>query len=176
MFSVELPLATATDPPVSQPQPQPPATIEVQPTAAVSRQRSRILLVEDDALQSRGLSLVLEKAGFEIAAYTTPTQALSSLQLPGPDLVLSDYRLPEGFSGLDLIRQLRQRLNRFVPALLITGDTQADIVQQAARETCAVIHKPCRPDALIAAIHHSLAPPSHPPPQPAQLQPARSDR
>ena len=115
-----------------------------------------ILLVEDDWLQAKALAAILEDAGFEVVSVPDAGKALQVVEPPGPELILSDYRLPEGVSGLTMIRMLRKLLGRVVPAILITGDTQAAIAEDAAREGCAIVHKPYLPRDLIDVINRHL--------------------
>ncbi len=119
----------------------------------------RILLVEDDQLQAMGLSLALQDAGFEVATAPDAARALSLIATVAPDLLLSDYRLPAGVSGVALIRKLRQTLGRSTPAIVITGDTQATIAEEARREGCAIMHKPYSPQTLIRTITRMLTSP-----------------
>ena len=118
--------------------------------------RGRILLVEDDRLQAKALAAILEDAGFEVVSVPDAGKAFQVVEPPGPDLILSDYRLSEGVSGLTMIRMLRKLLGRVVPAILITGDTQAAIAEDAAREGCAIVHKPYLPRDLIDVINRHL--------------------
>jgi len=123
---------------------------------AAPRAAGRILLVEDDQLQAMGLSLTLQEAGFEVTTALDAPRALSLIGTAAPDLLLSDYRLPEGVTGVDLIRTLRRTLERPTPAIVITGDTQAAIAEEARREGCAIVHKPYSPKALIEIITQLL--------------------
>ncbi len=118
--------------------------------------RGHILLVEDDWLQAKALAAILEDAGFEVTSAPDAARALQVVEQPGPDLILSDYRLPEGVSGITLIQMLRKLLLRTVPAILITGDTQATIAEEARQEGCVIVHKPYSPRDLVEAINRHL--------------------
>jgi CheY-like chemotaxis protein len=146
VFSVELPCPDGPDLPDHA----------REPDASRASLQSRILLVEDDWLQAKALAAILEDAGFEVTSVSDAGKALQSVAAPGPDLILSDYRLPEGVSGLTMIRRLRQLLAHAVPAILITGDTQAAIAEEAAGEGCAIVHKPYLPRDLVDAINRHL--------------------
>ena len=77
-------------------------------------------------------------------------QLLNSLIDAGepPDLILADYRLPEGTTGLMVMDMVRRRLSRDVPGILLTGDTSADRLREAAGAQCALLHKPIQPGRL----------------------------
>lgn len=79
----------------------------------------RILLVEDDTLLADSIREGLEKGGFAVDHLNAAEPAVSALSLTHYDLAIVDIGLP-GMSGLDLIRQLRQR-NILVPVLILTA-------------------------------------------------------
>ena len=51
-----------------------------------------------------------------------------------------------------MIAALRAQAGRAIPAILITGDTAPDRLQEAARLGLTVLHKPVSPEALAAAM------------------------
>jgi len=72
--------------------------------------RERLLLVDDDEQACRMLGEVLERQGYEVVRALSVDQALQSIDA-GParfDAILTDLRMP-GSSGLDLVREARQR-------------------------------------------------------------------
>ena len=135
--------------------PWPAALAEDAPADAVADGgRWRVLLVEDDPIQLMALEALLDDAGFVVAAAGEAAEAEGLIDGAGivPDIILSDYRLPGGVSGLQVIAMVRERLGRFIPAILLTGDTQTSIVEQSAGAGCATLHKPYTPTELIEAI------------------------
>ncbi|WP_448188990.1 hybrid sensor histidine kinase/response regulator [Azospirillum sp. sgz301742] len=138
----------------------PPASVAVQPTLELPApmvEGASLLLVEDDPMQAMALASILEGAGFRVAAANDWRSAEWALKCGMPDLIVSDFRLPDGASGLDIIRAARTRYERFIPAILVTGDTQSTIAEEAAMEACAIFHKPYTPQALVEAINRRLA-------------------
>ena len=65
------------------------------------------------------------------------------------DLVLSDIIMPDGITGLDLARSLRDRFPE-LPILLTTGYSSA--VQDAANERFPILPKPYRQSQLAETI------------------------
>jgi len=147
IFTLALPRVCAARPPAGDGEEAP---REVPPSA-------RILLIEDDALQATALTAILTETGFLVSAARDAVSALEAAQPHGPDLIVSDYRLPGGVSGLEAIQRVRRHLGRAVPAILITGDTQASIAEQAWQEACSIVHKPYSPSSLIEVINRRLA-------------------
>lgn len=116
-----------------------------------------ILLVEDDAVIRMALGLMLEGWGYRVVDAGTVTEAFGHLD-DGvePDLVLADYRLPDGATGLMAMDTVRRRLGRDVPGILLTGDTSSDRLREAASAQCALLHKPIQPHSLQAAVREAL--------------------
>ncbi|CAO3360250.1 PAS domain S-box protein [Azospirillum palustre] len=120
-----------------------------------------VMLVEDDAVIRMALVLMLEDWNYRVAEAGSGAEAeqlLGDLIESGqePDLILADYRLPEGTTGLMVMDMVRRRLSRDIPGVLLTGDTSADRLREAAGAQCALLHKPIQPgrlhDALAAAL------------------------
>ncbi|MEI6559754.1 MAG: ATP-binding protein [Rhodospirillaceae bacterium] len=112
---------------------------------------ARILLIEDDPVQSAALASILTNCGHRVTVAHEVAAALGVIPR-GLGLIISDYRLPGGVTGLDGIASIRRACGRPVPALLLTGDTQTAIVTAAAAAGCAILHKPCTPVAVLNAI------------------------
>ena len=79
----------------------------------------RILLVEDDPLISKSLSLSLPFAGFSVAVCESFQSGLAAAQQQVFDLILLDINLPDG-DGFSLCRAIRAR-DAAVPILMLTA-------------------------------------------------------
>jgi len=77
--------------------------------------------------------------------------AAEGRRLETPDLVLTDYQLRSGETGITLVRRLVAR-HPGVPAVLITGDTAPDRLREAAESALPLLHKPVSAEALRALI------------------------
>lgn len=67
-----------------------------------------ILLVEDHPDMLELLKMMLESLGHRVEEAMSLAEALEKASADSFDLLLSDYRLPDG-TGLELMRQLRQQ-------------------------------------------------------------------
>jgi CheY-like chemotaxis protein len=65
-----------------------------------------------------------------------------------PDLILSDYRLRAGETGLESLQRLRAALPRPTPACLMSGDTDPELIQACRDAGIPLLHKPVRPAKL----------------------------
>ena len=70
---------------------------------------------------------LLRSWGFRVIAAASCDDALKQLVQAGqrPDVIVSDYRLPKGTTGIDAIEGLRSAFE--IPALLISGDSNAPL-------------------------------------------------
>ncbi|MFC3890631.1 response regulator [Lentzea rhizosphaerae] len=73
----------------------------------------RTVLAEDGALLREGLSALLERFGFEVVAAVGDAEALvAAVTEHDPDLVVTDIRMPPGFSDEGLRATVRLRQDR----------------------------------------------------------------
>ncbi|WP_188260018.1 PAS domain S-box protein [Azospirillum tabaci] len=116
-----------------------------------------VLLVEDDAVIRMALALMLDGWGYRVTEAGSVAEALEMVDgTLVPDLVLTDYRLPDGDTGLMLMDTLRRRFGPDLPGVLLTGDTSSDRLREAAGAQCALLHKPIQPDDLRRTVRASL--------------------
>jgi DNA-binding NarL/FixJ family response regulator len=70
----------------------------------------RVVIGEDEALLRRGLELMLGDAGFEVAAVAADASELEeAVAAHRPDLVVTDIRMPPGYTDEGLLAALRIR-------------------------------------------------------------------
>jgi CheY-like chemotaxis protein len=119
----------------------------------------RILLVDDNPLILRVLSLVLQEVGFEVVPADSGEAALALARLDPPDLLVVDQEMP-GMKGADLLRALRfsgdPRLAA-IPGLGISAHADAEGPLRAAGAS-AFLRKPVEEEALLEAVLLALAP------------------
>ncbi len=120
--------------------------------------RGFIVIIDDDeAIQSAMVSL-LTNWGHRVLAGPSGQAVIGPLaQSPQrPDLIISDYRLSNQETGIEVIRRLRAEYNADIPAMLITGETRPEQLQEAHRSGFLVLHKPVPNSQLRAAIGNLL--------------------
>jgi PAS domain S-box-containing protein len=124
---------------------------------AAPPRRLSLLLVEDDALVRAGLELTLREWGHEVVAAATASQAVEAIRARGepPDMVLADYRLGGGETGLGAIAAVRRAVGGRgprIPAVVLTGETGREALATIHAAGHAVLSKPVTADALRAAL------------------------
>ena len=115
-----------------------------------------ILVIEDDKVQADALNAIFTGYGYSVVVAYDADTAVMAAQTRTPDLIVSDYRLPGNNTGVDTVVSIRQRHNRSIPAIIVTGDTQAKITIEAASACCDILIKPFTPAALMASIARTL--------------------
>lgn len=125
----------------SPPAPAPLAEVAAVPAPAPLRGR-RALVVENDAAMRDAYALLLRRWEMEVATADGTATALAALAGLSPEVIVSDYRLDGGETGIQAVAALRRRLGRRVPALLVTAETDAGLGAQAARLGAALLQKP----------------------------------
>lgn len=117
----------------------------------------QVLVVEDDSMISKLLSIVLEHNGFEVKVADDYASAAIAVQDGDPALILLDLMLPDG-NGLDLLRWVRDDLGRNVPVVVLTAFRQEDKALRAFELGANdFISKPFRPRELVARVQRVLA-------------------
>ena len=110
-----------------------------------------ILLVEDEPAIQLAIRGVLRREGHELRVASSGADALNLLADAPFDLVLTDLALPDGVSGLDIVRFVRA--NRpGVPVVLITAYGSGEV----ADETMDGSSGPSRTTFTISATVVSL--------------------
>ncbi|MBC7380888.1 MAG: hybrid sensor histidine kinase/response regulator [Burkholderiaceae bacterium] len=149
-FWVELPLVNAP-----APCPLGPATAtRAQATASLN-----VLLVEDDAAARGGLETILRTWGHVCVSAESAEQAvtLMATQPHRWDVVVSDFNLPGGRNGLQVIETVRSASRSDLVAVLISGTMEPALRDQAIRAACIPLAKPVRPLQLRSVMDQIAA-------------------
>lgn len=150
-FSIVVPLVKA--PMISQLQDVEAIPAQTMPQNALDG--VRVLVVEDDFTARQAQEELLHSWGCEVRAVGTAVLAFQSVQQGFvPDVVISDFRLGGENNGLDVIAQVRRLSGWSVPACVVSGDTDADLMQAARAASLTLLHKPVRPAKLRSLVRH----------------------
>ncbi len=124
----------------------------VTPAKSSSPKTFRLLLVEDHADTARALARLLRHNGHQVELAASIQQALDTMSGEPFDVLVSDIGLPDG-SGMDLIRQIREKYGNRPPALALTGyGMEDDIARCKAAGFTDHLTKPVNLQKLEAAI------------------------
>jgi len=142
-FSVEVPLHAAKSPC---------ASARLQDGA--DRSGRLAMVIDDEEMILHSLRLVLEEWGWDVLAASSGEEAVRLLDGAGraPDVIVADYRLRHGHTGVEAIHDLHALVGEPVPAIVLTGDTSPERIQEARRSGFAVLHKPVTLTELSARL------------------------
>ena len=117
-----------------------------------------VVVIDDDPLVLDSTGGLLRSWGCQVLTAGSARVALAGLAdcNQSPDLVISDYQLSDGQTGIEAIEELRKSLNLPIPAFLISGDMAPERIREARMSGYHLLHKPVRPRALRAMLSKFL--------------------
>jgi two-component system cell cycle response regulator DivK len=121
--------------------------------------RQPFVLVADDDRDTRELyRACFDTSGYRTAEATTGSQAFVSAVEIVPDVLLTDYVLPD-VDGLTIARRLKaDRRTAAIRILMVTGYATPELHAQAtAAGIDRVLLKPCLPQAVMREVSRSLS-------------------
>ena len=112
----------------------------------------KILLIEDEAVLSDGLTHILQNNGYSVSSSVTGRYALQLLQVQDFDLIVLDLGLPD-IDGMEVLRILRSR-RVTLPILILTArDGAKDKIEGINKGADDYLTKPFEVGELEARIH-----------------------
>jgi CheY-like chemotaxis protein len=115
----------------------------------------RVLAVDDEKDALELLKTVLETAGADVDAVSSPAEALRHLSTSRPHVLLLDLGMP-GMDGFELIEQIRastDHATRSIPAAALTAFARSEDRTKALRSGFEMhLSKPLDPDELVASV------------------------
>jgi DNA-binding NtrC family response regulator len=116
---------------------------------------SRILVVDDEANARAALAEILRQEGFNVETAADGFKALARMEEFGPDVVLTDLKMP-GMDGVELLRKVRDAESE-VPVVLMTAFGAVETAVSAMREGAAdYLTKPLNTDELLVVLERAL--------------------
>jgi two-component system cell cycle response regulator DivK len=119
---------------------------------------SKILVIEDNAANSRLATFLLESAGHSVLNATDAEAGLALAREQQPDLILLDVQLP-GMDGLAATRQLKsQEATCTIPVVALTALAMKGDEERIRASGCdGYIAKPIRYREFLATVAAQLA-------------------
>jgi signal transduction histidine kinase/CheY-like chemotaxis protein len=153
VFTLEVPVG----------RPRPAAALPARSSAplGITLDRRLIVMIEDDPAVQSGLEVLLKSWGASVISFDSLdacqlwVQAAEPTMLQ-PDLIIADYRLESGHTGVEAIRALRGMLDKPIPAIVVTGSMLSNHEREAAEHDFHLLLKPVVPGKLRAMIAFKL--------------------
>ena len=117
-----------------------------------------IMLIEDDIKVANAWGLLLEAEGFRVATAASAIEAAAVVQhmSTAPDLIISDFHLLDGSTGVEAVAMVREAYDRNIPAFIVTGDTSKMVQAARTTENCIIMNKPVNTDQLLQNAVHAI--------------------
>ena len=116
----------------------------------------RIFVVHDEEILASTLVAILRNQGYDVLFFTEPLKALAGARVNGPDLLITDVKMPT-MSGIELAVQF-QKLRSGCMILLFAGMGSMDMVEASrlGGDTFEVLLKPVHPLELIKQVERMV--------------------
>lgn len=117
----------------------------------------KVLIVEDEPLIARNISMYLNNNDFEVAAIAYDAdEALLQLKKQQPDFAILDINLDSEKDGIDIATYINQ--HHFIPFVYLTSYSDKDTLDRAKKTNpSGFIVKPFNEKTLYATIEIALA-------------------
>lgn len=125
-----------------------------QPVASNARPAENFIVavIDDEPLIRAALTQLLGDWGYQVVSGENADDLLRDLA-SAPDIILADWRLRDGRTGVSEIRHLWKRFDRRIPSILITGESMPD---STLSKEFPVVRKPVYGFKLRAQIQAAL--------------------
>ena len=117
-----------------------------------------IILIEDDVAVSQAWELLLEAEGFRVASANSAEEARALLDHIDiePDLIISDFHLIDGSTGVEAVGNIREYYDATIPAFIVSGDTSKVVKEARLLDNCELLSKPVETDHLLQAARKAV--------------------
>ncbi len=117
---------------------------------------NKILIVDDEEIIVRLLSMSLKSDGYETVTAYNGEQGLAVFKSESPDIVVTDIKMP-GMDGLELLKKIKE-IDTETEVIIVTGHGDIDSTITALQYGASdFINKPVRDEALAIALERAKA-------------------
>jgi two-component system CheB/CheR fusion protein len=133
-----------------------------EPRVEAVRRNGEILIIEDDPTLRDLLDHLLKDEGYGTAVVPHGAAALGLVAEGAihPDVILTDFNLPNGMDGLQACAKLREKLHRKTPVIILTGDISTGTSREIALQNYVKLNKPVKLKELTQAIQELITLPA----------------
>lgn len=116
-----------------------------------------VVLIEDDVNVANAWGMLLEAEGYRVATAASAIEANSLIKHldEQPILIISDFHLLDGSTGVEAVRIIREHYSAEIPAFIVSGDTSKVVKDARLLDNCTLMSKPVDTARLLAAARHA---------------------
>jgi len=124
----------------------------------MTSEQKKILVADDESHILHVVSLKLRNAGFAVVTASDGVEALELAQSEHPDLLITDYHMPQ-LSGLELCQRLKQDPKTAeIPAIMLTARGYSLEPNDTAKSgILRMLSKPFSPRHLLTTVNEVLS-------------------
>ena len=74
-----------------------------------------------------------------------------------PALLISDFHLLDGSTGVEAVSAIREYYDAPIPAYIVSGDTSKVVKDARMLDNCTLMSKPIDTNRLLAAARHAVS-------------------
>lgn len=116
-----------------------------------------VVLIEDDVNVANAWGLLLEAEGYRVATAASAIEANALIHHldERPNLVISDFHLLDGSTGVEAVQIIREHYDAEIPAFIVSGDTSKVVKDARLLDNCTLMSKPVDTARLLAAARYA---------------------
>ena len=117
-----------------------------------------VILIEDDFNVANAWGLFLEAEGFKVAMAESASEAQALIRHLDevPALLISDFHLLDGSTGVEAVSAIREFFEEEIPAFIISGDTSKVVKDARLLDNCTLMSKPVDTNRLLSAARSAI--------------------
>ena len=118
-----------------------------------------IILIEDDVAVANAWGLLLEAEGYRVAMAESASEAEAVVRHldVDPDLIISDFHLLDGSTGVEAVASIRKDVGKTVPAFIVSGDTSKVVQDARTLENSTIMSKPVNTERMLELARGTIA-------------------
>lgn len=118
---------------------------------------ARLVYVDDERVNLEAFAALVATWGVELVCFTTVEEAMRYAEGSSkPDILLADYQLQHGQTGIDAAETLRKTWGHPIPTVILTALRDPTVQTEAQNRGFFFLHKPLKPASLRTTLRHLL--------------------
>ena len=116
-----------------------------------------IVLIEDHPLIRAGQRMLLEHAGYRVIEIATAADLAGFEAIPGgSQIIIADFDLGPGMTGIEMAQDIMQRAGEWIPTLVLSASFGER--SQAAATACGMpmMFKPAPEEQVLAWVDNAI--------------------
>lgn len=118
-----------------------------------------VVLIEDDVSVANAWGMLLEAEGYSVMMASSATEAFERVRevQETPALLISDFHLLDGSTGVEAVSAIREFFDVNIPAFIVSGDTSKVVKDARLLDNCTLMCKPVDTNRLLSAAQQAAS-------------------